>query len=64
MLTVWGSVASRFGPRDVATAWTVGRGVVEFGLSVSTRATVKSITGVAVGTVIAGVAEADSGGVV
>jgi len=66
ILTVLGSVASRLGPRDVATACaiTVGAGVAELRLSVSTRVTVKSIMGVAVATVIAGVAEADSGGVV
>jgi len=60
MLTVWGSVASRFGPREVtiACAVAVGAGVAEFRLSDSTRVTVKSITGVSVGTVIAGVAEA------
>src|SRR6266508_1712529 len=52
-LTVVGSVASRFGPREVATACTVGAGVA-----------VKSTIGVTVNSTMMGVAEATSGDLV
>ena len=55
MLTVLGSVASRLGPREVATACTVGSGVAEISFAV------KSTSGVAVEAMIV-VGEAASGG--
>jgi hypothetical protein len=56
MLTVLGSVASSLGPREVATAWTVGPGVAEFRL-----VAVKSTISVAVTSALMGVVEAVSG---
>jgi len=64
MLTVVGSVDSRLGPREVATACTVGGGVTEFRLSIYTRVAVKSTIGVAVNSTVMGVVEAGSGDLV
>ena len=62
MLTVLGSVASRLGPREVATACTVDAGFAEFRVSEGALVAVKSTPGLAVGPVTIRVAEAISGG--
>ena len=61
MLTVLGSVASSLGPREVATACTVGAGVAEFRLDSSTPVAVASMAGVAVDAMLIDVTEAGSG---
>ena len=61
MLTVLGSVASRLGPREVATACTVGGGVAEFRPLPEIPVAVNSATGVAVDAMIV-VGEAASAG--
>jgi hypothetical protein len=62
MLTVVGSVASRLGPREVATACTVGAGVAELRASLEIPVAVNSTTGVAVDSTMIGVGEAASAG--